>query len=236
MKVSCELDPAPIGKNIPAPIEEMFQAKIRGVMTESGKQFVTYFRPRRNASEVTSRPGRRNAKDKFSADQSPVPSWWNSHITYSLPAAKNNFQTTHGLVQTHPSFGKPAHRPAGSHRSPTRAPGLRSVSCTLAPVPPPELRLNPSLSARTSATKENRRGSATTLPWSTTSCWERKFIELPKIHFLKTNHLLPFSSAGRQEVGRSDRSASRRFGPSWWTRASRMLVEWTRPCASLRLD
>ncbi|KAL1374793.1 hypothetical protein pipiens_017886 [Culex pipiens pipiens] len=134
MKVSCELDPAPIGKNIPAPIEEMFQAKIRGVMTESGKQFVTYFRPRRNASEVTQRPGRRNAstKDKFSADQSPVPSWWNSHITYSLPAAKNNFQTTHGLVQTHPSFGKPAHRPAGSHRSPTRAPGL---PCPLGRVP-----------------------------------------------------------------------------------------------------
>ncbi|EDS26565.1 peroxisome assembly factor-2 [Culex quinquefasciatus] len=118
------------------------------------------YRKRQTVCNVLPSTKERFRKDKFSADQTPVPPWWNSHITDSLPAAKNNFQTTHGLVQPHPSFGKPAHRPAGSHRSPTPAPGLRSVSCTLAPVPPPELRLNPSLSARTNATKENRRGSA----------------------------------------------------------------------------
>ncbi|EDS43273.1 laccase-like multicopper oxidase 1 [Culex quinquefasciatus] len=92
----CELDPAPIEKNIPVPIEEMFQAKIRGVMTESGKQFVTYFLSTKE----------RFRKDKFSADQTPAPCCWNSHITGFLPAAKKNFQTTHGLVQTHPSFEK----------------------------------------------------------------------------------------------------------------------------------
>ncbi|KAL9707991.1 hypothetical protein quinque_011509 [Culex quinquefasciatus] len=45
-------------------------------------------------------------QDKISADQTPASSWWNSHISDSLPAAKNYFQATHGLVQTHPSFGK----------------------------------------------------------------------------------------------------------------------------------
>ncbi|XP_055379893.1 RNA polymerase II-associated factor 1 homolog [Condylostylus longicornis] len=44
-QVIFDSDPAPIGKNVPAQIEEMSQAMIRGVMDESGEQFVAYFLP-----------------------------------------------------------------------------------------------------------------------------------------------------------------------------------------------
>lgn len=44
-QVIFDFDPAPIGKNVPAQIEEMSQAMIRGVMDESGEQFVAYFLP-----------------------------------------------------------------------------------------------------------------------------------------------------------------------------------------------
>ncbi|KAJ6640617.1 RNA polymerase II-associated factor 1 like [Pseudolycoriella hygida] len=44
-QVIFDSDPAQAGKNIPAQIEEMSQAMIRGVMDESGEQFVAYFLP-----------------------------------------------------------------------------------------------------------------------------------------------------------------------------------------------
>lgn len=44
-QVIFDSDPAPIGKNVPAQLEEMSQAMIRGVMDESGEQFVAYFLP-----------------------------------------------------------------------------------------------------------------------------------------------------------------------------------------------
>ncbi|ALC45381.1 atms [Drosophila busckii] len=44
-QVIFDSDPAPQGKNVPAQMEEMSQAMIRGVMDESGEQFVAYFLP-----------------------------------------------------------------------------------------------------------------------------------------------------------------------------------------------
>jgi RNA polymerase II-associated factor 1 len=44
-QVIFDFDPAPVGKNVAAQIEEMSQAMIRGVMDESGEQFVAYFLP-----------------------------------------------------------------------------------------------------------------------------------------------------------------------------------------------
>ena len=44
-QVIFDSDPAPVGKLVPAQIEEMSQAMIRGVMDESGEQFVAYFLP-----------------------------------------------------------------------------------------------------------------------------------------------------------------------------------------------
>ncbi|CAH1127147.1 unnamed protein product [Ceutorhynchus assimilis] len=44
-QVIFDSDPAPVGKGVPAQIEEMSQAMIRGVMDESGEQFVAYFLP-----------------------------------------------------------------------------------------------------------------------------------------------------------------------------------------------
>ncbi|XP_011183958.1 RNA polymerase II-associated factor 1 homolog [Zeugodacus cucurbitae] len=44
-QVIFDSDPAPAGKNVPAQLEEMSQAMIRGVMDESGEQFVAYFLP-----------------------------------------------------------------------------------------------------------------------------------------------------------------------------------------------
>lgn len=44
-QVIFDSDPAESGKNIPAQMEEMSQAMIRGVMDESGEQFVAYFLP-----------------------------------------------------------------------------------------------------------------------------------------------------------------------------------------------
>lgn len=44
-QVIFDSDPAPANKNVPAQIEEMSQAMIRGVMDESGEQFVAYFLP-----------------------------------------------------------------------------------------------------------------------------------------------------------------------------------------------
>uniref|UniRef100_A0A6B2EFM7 RNA polymerase II-associated factor 1 homolog n=1 Tax=Phlebotomus kandelakii TaxID=1109342 RepID=A0A6B2EFM7_9DIPT len=44
-QVIFDSDPAPVGKNVPAQLEEMSQAMIRGVMDESGEQFVAYFLP-----------------------------------------------------------------------------------------------------------------------------------------------------------------------------------------------
>ncbi|KAL1375427.1 hypothetical protein pipiens_017492 [Culex pipiens pipiens] len=129
--------------------EEMFQAKIRGVMTESGKQFVTYFlsTKERFRSDVTTWSKKRFSEDdeqyeyslqqsnlnKFSADQTPAPCCWNSHITGFLPAAKKNFQTTHGLVQTHPSFEKtgPLALPLISDHEPAAV-----ISCPLGRVCP----------------------------------------------------------------------------------------------------
>jgi RNA polymerase II-associated factor 1 len=44
-QVIFDADPSTTGKNLPAQIEEMSQAMIRGVMDESGEQFVAYFLP-----------------------------------------------------------------------------------------------------------------------------------------------------------------------------------------------
>uniref|UniRef100_A0A8D8X3D5 RNA polymerase II-associated factor 1 homolog n=1 Tax=Cacopsylla melanoneura TaxID=428564 RepID=A0A8D8X3D5_9HEMI len=44
-QVIFDSDPAPQGRPVPAQIEEMSQAMIRGVMDESGEQFVAYFLP-----------------------------------------------------------------------------------------------------------------------------------------------------------------------------------------------
>ncbi|CAD1476426.1 unnamed protein product, partial [Heterotrigona itama] len=44
-QVIFDSDPAPAGRSVPAQIEEMSQAMIRGVMDESGEQFVAYFLP-----------------------------------------------------------------------------------------------------------------------------------------------------------------------------------------------
>ena len=50
-QVIFDSDPAPAGKNVPAQLEEMSQAMIRGVMDESGEQFVAYFLPTENTLE-----------------------------------------------------------------------------------------------------------------------------------------------------------------------------------------
>ncbi|KAK7605345.1 hypothetical protein V9T40_007203 [Parthenolecanium corni] len=44
-QVIFDSDPAPVGRPVPAQIEEMSQAMIRGVQDESGEQFVAYFLP-----------------------------------------------------------------------------------------------------------------------------------------------------------------------------------------------
>merc|ERR1711962_1433696 len=44
-QVIFDSDPAPMGRSVPAAMEEMSQAMIRGVMDESGEQFVAYFLP-----------------------------------------------------------------------------------------------------------------------------------------------------------------------------------------------
>ncbi|XP_062122461.1 RNA polymerase II-associated factor 1 homolog [Drosophila sulfurigaster albostrigata] len=50
-QVIFDSDPAPLGKNVPAQLEEMSQAMIRGVMDESGEQFVAYFLPTESTLE-----------------------------------------------------------------------------------------------------------------------------------------------------------------------------------------
>lgn len=50
-QVIFDSDPAPTGKNVPAQIEEMSQAMIRGVMDECGEQFVAYFLPTEDTLE-----------------------------------------------------------------------------------------------------------------------------------------------------------------------------------------
>ncbi|KAF6204813.1 hypothetical protein GE061_018975 [Apolygus lucorum] len=50
-QVMFDSDPAPVGMSVPAQLEEMSQAMIRGVMDESGEQFVAYFLPTDNTLE-----------------------------------------------------------------------------------------------------------------------------------------------------------------------------------------
>lgn len=50
-QVMFDSDPAPIGKTVPAQLEQMSQAMIRGVMDESGEQFVAYFLPTESTLE-----------------------------------------------------------------------------------------------------------------------------------------------------------------------------------------
>lgn len=64
-QVIFDSDPAPVGKNIPAQIEEMSQAMIRGVMDESGEQFVAYFLP----TEETLEKRRVDASNNVSYDE-----------------------------------------------------------------------------------------------------------------------------------------------------------------------
>lgn len=50
-QVIFDADPSPSGKSIPNQMEEMSQAMIRGVMDESGEQFVAYFLPTEDTLE-----------------------------------------------------------------------------------------------------------------------------------------------------------------------------------------
>lgn len=50
-QVIFDADPSSGGKNLPAQMEEMSQAMIRGVMDESGEQFVAYFLPSEDTLE-----------------------------------------------------------------------------------------------------------------------------------------------------------------------------------------
>uniref|UniRef100_A0A0K8SDN4 RNA polymerase II-associated factor 1 homolog n=1 Tax=Lygus hesperus TaxID=30085 RepID=A0A0K8SDN4_LYGHE len=50
-QVMFDSDPAPVGMSVPAQLEEMSQAMIRGVMDESGEQFVAYFLPTESTLE-----------------------------------------------------------------------------------------------------------------------------------------------------------------------------------------
>uniref|UniRef100_A0A4P6D7S0 RNA polymerase II-associated factor 1 homolog n=1 Tax=Rhodnius prolixus TaxID=13249 RepID=A0A4P6D7S0_RHOPR len=50
-QVMFDSDPAPVGRPVPAQLEEMSQAMIRGVMDESGEQFVAYFLPTESTLE-----------------------------------------------------------------------------------------------------------------------------------------------------------------------------------------
>ncbi|XP_065211528.1 RNA polymerase II-associated factor 1 homolog [Planococcus citri] len=50
-QVIFDSDPAPVGRPVPAQIEEMSQAMIRGVQDESGEQFVAYFLPTESTLE-----------------------------------------------------------------------------------------------------------------------------------------------------------------------------------------
>lgn len=61
-QVIFDADPAPMGKKMPAQMEEMSQAMIRGVMDESGEQFVAYFLP----SEQTLEKRRRDLANDVS--------------------------------------------------------------------------------------------------------------------------------------------------------------------------
>ncbi|XP_051168630.1 RNA polymerase II-associated factor 1 homolog [Leptopilina boulardi] len=54
-QVIFDSDPAPIGRSVPAQIEEMSQAMIRGVMDESGEQFVAYFLPQEDTLDKRKR-------------------------------------------------------------------------------------------------------------------------------------------------------------------------------------
>ncbi|KAJ8308671.1 hypothetical protein KUTeg_013545 [Tegillarca granosa] len=44
-QVIFDSDPAPKDRSVPAQVEEMSQAMIRGAVDESGEQFVAYFLP-----------------------------------------------------------------------------------------------------------------------------------------------------------------------------------------------
>lgn len=50
-QVMFDVDPSPTGKSLPNQMEEMSQAMIRGVMDESGEQFVAYFLPTEDTLE-----------------------------------------------------------------------------------------------------------------------------------------------------------------------------------------
>jgi RNA polymerase II-associated factor 1 len=71
-QVIFDSDPAPIGHSVPTQIEMMSQAMIRGVMDESGEQFVAYFLPTEETME-------KRAKDftegKEYDDEQVRPSW-----------------------------------------------------------------------------------------------------------------------------------------------------------------
>jgi len=50
-QVIFDADPAPAGRSVPVQLEEMSQAMIRGVMDETGEQFVAYFLPTQETLE-----------------------------------------------------------------------------------------------------------------------------------------------------------------------------------------
>uniref|UniRef100_A0A8D8AZX7 (northern house mosquito) hypothetical protein n=1 Tax=Culex pipiens TaxID=7175 RepID=A0A8D8AZX7_CULPI len=99
----------------------------------------------------------------------------------------------------------PASQQVPRQRTPTRTHVHRSVIWTLAPVPPPNTAAIHSLPASYECAR---------------ACQEE---EPPRIcYYFTVEYYIVLGAAGRQEVGRSDRSASR-FGPRRWTLASRML-------------
>ncbi|KAB7494223.1 RNA polymerase II-associated factor 1-like protein, partial [Armadillidium nasatum] len=59
-QVIFDSDPAPVGRPVPAQLEEMSQAMIRGVMDESGEQFVAYFLPTEDTLEKRRRDKEQN--------------------------------------------------------------------------------------------------------------------------------------------------------------------------------
>lgn len=111
--------------------------------------------------------------DKPAADQTPASSWWSSHVADTVPSAKNYFQATHGLVQTHPALAKGSSQalPLTQSRAPpptSLSSGFPSIANANSRSPfrhldfsssaTAELRRNPSLSAPDECARACREG------------------------------------------------------------------------------
>ncbi|XP_038106557.1 uncharacterized protein LOC6051968 [Culex quinquefasciatus] len=154
---------------------------------------------------------------------------WNSHITDSLPAAKYSFQTTHGLVQTHPSFGKtgPSALPLTvgprASSSPQLASGIPSIANPNSRSPFRQPYFSTSDTPNSAAIPACAPGRVCP------SRPRRKTTEDRLLSIYRRGLHRAGSCRQAEEVGRSDQSD---LIPSWWTRTSMMLVEWPKFCAS----